>query len=311
MKYLISALLLVTAVAQATPDARRALVESEPHCSNFVRYDQDFIFLGFGPYRGGFELPRKPTWGRLVVKGAELRRELTARDAVVDVVRRGDDLWILTSSGLEKWDLATGTRRGTFDSHPNPTRAGLHEHATGLVPAGDALYVSHGRLGVVRFDLRRERFDRWLPLNDLQAPLESMATGIARSEDRLFVVMDNFSLSNPGEKVAFRGIVTVDPKRFQIVKRQEILDPGATSITVNGDALVVGFYGILWKYSIDTLAREAMPEPETRFWRFPDGAPVGRPAMDERYFYTCFSEGSGSGARQRPVAFERTELSIE
>ncbi len=309
MRLFLLLLILLSASLHADPEARRALIESEQHCSNFVRYDDQYVFLGFGPYRSGFDIPRKPTWGRLVVRGTERRFELTAQDAVVDTFRQGDILWVLTYSGLEKWDLNSETKLQAFNSHPSPERAGLHEHATGLVPWGDSLFISHGRKGVLRFNLKSERFDQWLELNGPQAPLESMATGIARSQDKLFVVMDNFSLVNPGERTAFRGIVTIDPTRFRVTKRQDILDPGATSITINGDTLLVGFYGIFWKYSIDTLARQAAPEPDSRFWNFPlEGVTLGKPVLDETYFYSCFSEGSGPQTVRRPRAFEWKKL---
>ncbi len=309
MKRLLLTFLLLSSTAHADPETRRALVESETHCSNFVRYDDNFIYLGFGPYRSGFDIPRKPTWGRLVIRGSEQRFELTAQDAVVDIHRQGQVLWVLTYSGLEKWDFASGTQLKVISSHPQPDRAGLHEHATGLVPWGDSLFISHGRKGVVRFDLKSERFDQWIALNDQQAPLESMATGIARSKDRIFVVMDNFSLVNPGERSAFRGIVTIDPTRLRITKRQDILDPGATSITIKDDILVVGFYGIFWKYSIDTLTKEASPEPDSRFWNFPlEGVTIGKPVLDETYFYSCFSEGSGAQTIRRPRVFDWKKL---
>ncbi len=309
MKRFFLMFLLFSLTAYADPETRRALVESETQCSNFVRYDDDFVYLGFGPYRSGFDIPRKPTWGRLVVRGGEQRYELTAQDAVVDVYRRSDVLWVLSYSGLEKWDLTSGQKLRVFDSHPNPERAGLHEHATALVPWGDYLFISHGRRGVVRFDLKSERFDKWLALNDQQAPLESMATGIARSQDKIYVVMDNFSLVNPGEKTAFRGIVTIDPTRFRVTKRQDILDPGATSISIQGNTLLVGFYGIFWKYSLETLNREAAPEPDLRFWNFPlEGVTMGKPILDETYFYSCFSQGSGAQTVRRPRAFDWKKL---
>lgn len=65
----------------------------------------------------------------------------------------------------------------------------------------------------------------------------------------------------------------------------------------------------IWKYRIDSLKGSAMPAPEERIWRFPvQGHPIGRAAMDEKNYYTCFlhaPEKPGGRYKIRPLVLDR------
>lgn len=318
----ISVAFLCGVLAQAAPDSEKikATLEAQPGCANFVRYDEQNVYLGFGSYRRGFEEPRLPNPS--VIRVAPLDGgesfELATKDAAIDVVTDGGTAYVLTYSSLEEWDLAKRERVTEHATYAIHGPLAYKEHAEAMARHGDKLIFAHGRLGVSFFNMHTKRLVNQFRLIPQQRPLESMATGVTVQGDRAYVVMDNFHLTRPGDGVKiFRGLVVIDPKSESVVSELGGLDPGAESVVADANRLIVSFGGVVWKYDVAPLAtaRGSMPEPKKRIWHFPkQGNLAGHAAMDDKYYYTCLSRsasGSGGVHVKVPVALDRREFSLE
>jgi hypothetical protein len=318
MKALLIALALLAPQAHADAELVKTTLEGERSCGNFVRFDDQNLYLGFGRYRKGFEEPRSPIPGLLLVTPLGHNDQhfgLNTLDAAIDSVRDGNSLFVLTYSGLEEWDLTTRARVANYDTYAIGGVKAYMEHAQGMARAGDKLVIAHGRLGVSFFDLKTRRLTNQFRLVQNQLPLESMATGVSVTGNIAYLVLDNFSLVQNG-KPAFRGLITIDVASEKVLSQLDGLDPGADSIITDGKKAIVSFGGNpIWKYSLAALAGKALPEPENRLWRFtPAGNPTGAASLDDKYYYSCYSfapEKPGGMYRNGPIALNRAQLMLD
>jgi hypothetical protein len=288
----------------------KTTLEQQTGCENFVRYDDAHLFLGFGAYR------QKPTPGKVHVAslGSADGFDLETHDSAIDLVSDGQNAYILTNSALEKWDLTNKSRVAEYSTYTHSSSMAYEENPQGMARYQDQLIIAHGRLGVSFFDLKTERITNQFRLVQNQLPLESMATGVTVQGDYAYVVMDNFSLVPDGHKQAFRGIIVIDMRNDSVVAQMDGMDPGADAITSYGTTLVTSFTGMpLWKYALDGVG--GMPKLAKQISLFPiDGHPTGRAAMDDVYYYTCFSkapEGQGGFYHRAPVALSRKQLQLD
>jgi hypothetical protein len=320
MKALLIALTLLAPCAYAAPDPElvKSTLEGERSCGNFVRFDVQNLYLGFGRYRKAFEEPRSPIPGLLIVTPLghnEQHFGLSTLDAAIDAVRDGDSLFVLTYSAIEEWNLNTHARVAVYDTYAIGGAKAYMEHAQGMARAGDKLVIAHGRLGVSFFNLKTRRLTHQFRLVQNQLPLESMATGVSVTGNTAYLVLDNFSLVQNG-KPAFRGLIAIDVVGEKILSQLDGLDPGADSIITDGKKAIVSFAGNpIWKYSLASLGAKTLPEPENRLWRFtPAGNPTGAASLDEKYYYSCYSfapEKPGGIYRNGPIALNRAQLMLD
>jgi hypothetical protein len=310
-------LLSLQAFGKPDPEVVKRALESTPTCSNFVRYDDDNIYLGFGYYRRWLEEPRNPIPATLRIVpllSPEKVVTLTTADAAIDSVRFGNSLFILTYSGIEEWDLSANSRQALYATYAFPGVMAYMEHAQAFARYGDKVIIAHGRLGISIFSLKTKRLVNQFRILQSQLPLESMATGVTVEGKYAYVIMDNFSLVENGEP-AFRGIVVIDLEKEAVVTEMKGLDPGADSVASDGNKLIVSYGGNpIWKYSLSNLHGYTLPPPENTVRPFPvDGHPIGSAAMDEKYYYSCFSkappkawpESQRASYKKIPVALER------
>jgi hypothetical protein len=315
---LLLALLSPAAFAQPDPELVKSTLEKAPRCENFVRFDDQYLFLGFGRYRKMFEEPRQPIPGHLEVipLGRNDRAfSLPTADAAIDVTREGDSLFVLTYSSIEEWSLTAKTRVASYATYAYGGTMAYKEHAEAFARVGDRLIVAHGRLGVSFFDLKTRRLTNQFRLVQGQRPLESMATGVSVSDGVAYVALDNFSLV-PNGKPAFRGIVKIDMASERVLSELDGMDPGADALVADGTKAIVSFGGNpVWKYSLESLAGRSLPEPLLRVWKFPRaGNPTGRPALDAKYYYSCFTaapEKPGGPYKNIPLALDRAAIHLD
>lgn len=319
MNLLLIALSLLSPSAQAAPapEAIKATLEAQPACSNFVRFDEQNVYLGFGAYRKAFEEPRQPIPARFRVAplNGEAPFELSTKDAAIDLATDGNTAFVLTYSSIEEWDLAKRERVAAYPTYAINGTLAYMEHAQAMARSGDKLIIAHGRLGVSIFNIKTKRLVNQFRLVRSQLPLESMATGVTVQGNTAYVVMDNFHLTQPGDGVKiFRGIITVNMDSEKVIAELGGMDPGADSIVSDARKVIVSFGGMpIWKYGIETLRGSAIPEPEERVWRFPlKGHPTGAPAIDDKYYYSCFSApAEGGHYRNKPLALDRRVLMLD
>lgn len=316
---ILTSLVSLSAFAKPDPEALKKALESLPNCQNFVRFDDQNLYLGYGAYKRGYEEPRKPIPAFILIAPIATPAEkftLMTADASIDAISDGQTLYVLTYSGLEEWDLASKQRKAIHATYSYGNAMAYKEHAQAFARMGDKLIIAHGRLGVSFFDLKTKRLTNQFRLVQKQAPLESSATGVAINGNLAYVSMDNFSLV-PRGKPAFRGLVVIDMTTERVLNELDGLDPFADGVLTDGKKILVSFGGgdIVWKWSLSDLRGSQMPDPEIRIWRYPmKGTPAGKAAMDEKYYYTCFNkapEAPGGSYKNIPVALDRRVLILD
>jgi hypothetical protein len=314
-------LMMFSFLAQAQPESDRikSLLESQPSCGNFIRSDEQNIYLGYGWYKNGIEEPRLPIPARITVvpqNGSE-NFDLQTNDAAIDLVTVGTSAFVLTYSSIEEWDLTSRQRIGEYQTYAFSGPMKYKQHAQAMARFGDKLYIAHGRLGISIFNVKTKRLVKQFRILDSQLPLESMATGITIQGNFAYIVVDNFTLVPSNQKPPFRGMIVMDLRSDSIVKQLDGMDPGVTSIASDSKSLIVSFGGNpIWKYDLKDISGVMMPEPVIRIWKFPmDGHPVGSGFMDDKYYYSCYAfpppAGQGGFYKKRPFSLNRLQLMID
>lgn len=315
---ILSILFSLVSLASPSSEIVKTVLEKQTDCQNFVRRDDQNIYLGFGSYKKGFEEPRFPIPAHITV--APLSGDafdLNTADAAIDALSVGNSLFVLTYSRLEEWDLGARKKLAeypTFFFGTEPLE--YKQHAKAMARFGKKLILAHGRLGITIFDLEKKKITNQISLLRRQLPLESMATGVAVVGKFAYVVVDSFHLAPPNAKPPFQGVVVVDLESEKVVKEMEGLDPGADGILVEGDRIVVSYMGIpLWKYSSRQFLEKNLPLPELTISKFPvNGHPTGYAFMDDTYFYTCFvrwPDKPGDKLYKFPLAIDRKEARLD
>lgn len=296
--------------AQPSSEVLKSTLESQSTCQNFVRYDDNNLYLGFGGY-GANEGGRV----RVVTLGTTESVDFETANGAADVISEGDRLFVLTYSGIEEWSLKTKERMAVYPTYVSSSPMTYKDHAEAFARYGDMIIIAHGRLGVSFFNLKTKALVHQYRLTTWQAPLESMAAGVTVSGKYAYVAMDNFTVVNRGTP-AFRGIIVIDMETLQVVSELGGMDPGADAVVSDGKSLIVSFSGMpIWKYAMKDLGGRQLPQPRQRVWKFPvDGSPTGAPSIDGKYYYTCFSKmpESGRGYFKRvPLALDRRLLILD
>ena len=322
---LISLVTFITPAAFAAANSAqiKSILEAQKECGSFVRVDQANAYLGFARYKNATEEPRLPV--PALVNVAPLSGSqpftLSTKDGAIDMITDGSTAYILTYTSIEEWNLDSHARTNEYATTNEPAPLEYKRHASAFARFGNQLVIAHGRLGLTVFDLGSKKIVGEIhPLKE-QLPLESMATGITVQGSLAYVTYDSYTLPAQGdENKDFRGLVVIDLAAGKIVSQMGGMDPGATSVTSDANRVVVNFDGLpLWKYDLNALRSSKgaadLPSPLRRVFRFPDhGHPTGSAAMDDVYYYTCFSTPppSGSGLMIRtPRALERSSLGLD
>lgn len=298
----------------------KAAVEKLSTCGNFIRFDEQNVYTGFGTYWTGNTQPRQPKPSVLKIMSIDQLTEtqIQLQDSAVDLVRDGSSIYILTFAGIEEWDINHLQRIGIYRTNILAREYADEEHPRAFAKYGNKLVIAHGRLGISFLDLKTKKITRSFPVALSHKPLESVVNGIAVSGNRAYAVLDSYTLVGPREKPAFQGLIVIDLDKENPITELEGLDPGVDSIVADEKSAIVSYYGIpLVKYSVDSLARATkLPSALKRVWRFPlEGHPTGKASIDDRYYYTCFSkmpgEGQGSLFRSVPLAMDRLKLMLD
>ena len=290
-------------------------------CGNFVQFDSENIYIGYGAYRRSLAHPRRPIPSQievLSIHSDDNLKSLSTLDSAIDSLTYKDRLYILTYSGLEVWDRQTWTRSFTIPTIEFGGDLLYKDHAQSMARYKSLLVIAHGRRGVSFIDLNNHQLVKNYPLIAHQAPMESMATGVVISGDKAYLSLDNFTLQDRRTgKVAFRGIAVIDLKTLQVEKELPGLDPGATELMKYEDRLIVSYNGQpIWNYSIEEINRQnrKLPRPR-RVWKFPyKGHPKGKGTINDSYFYTCFlkaPETRGNKYQNKASVLSHEILSIQ
>lgn len=320
---LVVVLSLYSSINLAAPDSEvlKKVLEAQPKCQSFVRYDDQNLYLGFGAYLAGIiNGPREPVPGvlRVVPLDGSKSFDLAIKDSPVDLVSVGNKIYLLTYTSLLEIDLSSKKIIAEYRPYIYSGSLEYKEHAEGMARYKNKLIIAHGRMGISIFDMDKKIIRTQIRLNQGQLPLESMAVAVTVEGKKAFIVMDSFSLVPSGEKPPFQGIVTFDLDNEKVLNELDGMAPGADAVVSDGSKLIVSFMGQpLWKYSLADFKGTSLPEIELPIWSFGEkGHPTGSPAMDSKYYYTCFSKppaepGTGAMYTKSPVALSRKVLILD
>ena len=319
MKYMFSGLILSLSISvfAHTPEEKKALLESQETCGNFVHFDENNMFTGFGNYKELFEEPRNPMPGQMNITSFETKMTSTidTDDSVIDVATDGNTAFVLTYSGIEEWNLETKTRVAIHPTHTQ-TAVVYKEHAEQWARYNDELIIAHGIKGVSFFDMKTRKITSTLELATSQYPLQSQTTGIAISGKFAYAVLDSYSIVDEAP-FPFKGIVKIDLETKKVVQELGGMDPGVDSIAAMGNKLIVSFYGFpVWKYDLTDFKPNAkkLPNPEIRVFRFPiAGHPWGHASLDDKNYYTCYwKRADETNPRVKiPAVLDRSTLLLD
>ncbi len=305
--------------AQTHSEKLKSTVESLSACGNFIRFDNEYVYTGFGNYWTSPAQPRVPKISVLsfvsIQDGTE--NQIETLDSVVDVLRINNSTFVLTYSGIEEWDLALKTKLATYQTNSFSRPYKDEEHPRAFAQYKNKLIIAHGRLGISIFDLNSKKVIRTFAVAASHQPLESMVNGVSVSGRYAVAVADSYSLVGPNEKPAFQGLVVVDLETETVISELNGLEP-ADSLVSDGKTVIVSLYGQpLKKYAMLKLSTATkLPAPSHQLFKFPlEGRQFGKASMDDRYYYTCFSKmpGPGEGAyyKKMPAVFDRRVLMLD
>lgn len=307
-------------LAAERSEAIKNAVESLSACGNFIRFDESSVYTGFGTYWTGPTQPRLPVPAHVTIVslGSNLKSEIETQDSAIDMLTDRSGTYILTFSGIEHWNIAAKKRLASYKTHILGRPLADEEHPRAFAKYQDKLVIAHNRLGISFFDLKAKKITRSFPLVLSHRPLESVVNGIAVSGRYAFAVLDSYSVVGPNEKPAFQGLVVIDLENESVVAELDGLEAGADSVVADDRSAILSFYGIpLVKYTVASLIRAAsLPNPVKRVWKFKyEGHPTGKAAIDDRYYYTCFSKmpgtGEGSLFKKIPAVLDRRALMLD
>lgn len=308
--FLITALFQTAASSSPRSEQIKAAVDNFSACGNFMRFDEENVYTSQGMNQSGVRFTP-------LSKAGEFQIETLAPP--LDVVKVGSSTFILTTKGLEEWNLLKFERLAAYKTNILSRPYEKDENAKAVAVYKNKLVLAHGRLGISFFDVASKQVTRTIPAIVSQRPLESSVTGVTVSGQYAFAVVDNYSVVGQNEKPAFRGIIVIDLETEKVISELDGMDPGADSISTDGKVALVSFYGQpIWKYSISSLLKSStkVPEPLRRVFQFPEiGHPVGHASLDDKYYYTCFSRvpkpGEGSLFIREPRTLDRRVLMLD
>jgi hypothetical protein len=285
--------LSLSAGAQPDADVLKSVLATETSCSNFVRFDDNNVYLGFGAYRNDFAYPRTkiPSPFTVTPIGAPADSfQLQSEDSAIDVTTNGPTLWLLTYSGLEEWNTEHKSLLNRYETYKTEQAPRYKEHPQAFARYQNKVIIAHGRLGVSFFDLDKKQVTHQMKLVQSQLPLESMATGVTVLGKFAYVLMDNFSIAAPGQPQGFRGLIVIDMDSEAVVAQMGGMDPGADAITGFNDRLIVSFMGQpLWSYQVSHGGNKITFTGAIKDFGSA-GIPLGRASMDAKYYYTCLRQ---------------------
>jgi len=170
-----------------------------------------------------------------------------------------DRIWLLDEFHLYEFSLE-GRRIGKYTYSK---RADRREKPRGLFRAGNDLYISSGRLGLIAFNLRTGKFR---PIHNLNTEQEdggkSLAVSVTGDDKKLYILMTG------NTENAFNGIVTYDLQKRDMVqtspynrRRHGVISPNAR-IYSQGDSLFINNGGWIHRFEKKELNNRRTPAPK-------------------------------------------------
>ena len=281
---------------------------------NFVRVADSKVVTGGGIYWPMGTEVREAMPSPLTLIDTANNDEVTVvetSDSSVDVASYNDRLYVLTYTGLEERSLDGQTLVKIHPTSKSGANLGYREHATRMAIFENRAFISHGRSGLSVFNLDTKVIEEQITLVPLQFPLESQATSVAISGDKVIVLMDNYSLIQRDEKQAFRGIIVINARTLKVEHQLDGMDPGADSLNVSGDDLLVSYMGLpIWKVRLADLKGSKFPKVRAYIMKFGvPGHPVGAAWVDEKYYHSCFNKHPATPEDEQVVT--RTAESLD
>ncbi len=272
-------------------DLRKQALEGKTDCNGSVHANDSFGYYANKTILNVVEL----TTGKTVA-------QIKTLDPITAIKSDSQNLFILTESNLEIWDIAGQKNVKTLLTYPNISAPyGFYEQPRGLDITNDKIYIAHGSYGVVVFDRNTYKPEAFIST-------QSIVRDIAINGKSAVVVIDN------NVEGGFHGFGFINMSTNQVEKYTPFENVFPESVTISGDTLLVGFFSTIWKYNTQDVMTNAAPKVLGRVFNFPAGLGtiVGKAHYDNKYMYSCYEsvDEKGQNPHKHVVAFDRKVLSL-
>lgn len=232
------------------------------------------------------------------LKDQNQNRVLASDFPIVDVVADEQNFYLLSNQVILVADKHSGSAIKSMyytSKASGQTKLRMGEIATAIDVWGDLLVISHGRHGIAAVNKHTGELVFEHVLAFKKPNKQSMATGLQVVGDVAVLSMDNYTLVDPKDEQAFRGLVVFDLKQQKVLRELEVLSPGSESLQIVGEHIYVSFNPAIWKFKLsevlgNTPARRLSVQ---RAWRYPDpryGYGKGKNLFTQDKMYSCFSQ---------------------
>lgn len=171
----------------------------------------------------------------------------------------GDSIWFLQDAKLIEFNISSDRIVGEYPSYPAPLEVGLTTRARGFAHSRGQIYIAHGELGVVVFDVRLKK-----PVRVLNAGLRggSLVGAVAVRGDTMYVLQGAYHPEGFNGLSVF-NLVTGATKIIAYHPGMGVVDPYSSTMAANDDFLFVNNGGWIHAFKLTQLAgvQQATLEP--------------------------------------------------
>lgn len=223
---------------------------------------------------------------------------------VADMEVRNEELWAVTNDGFKASELV---RLSFFDgqveaikkypTHNLSVEPEKYNKAYGLSVDEKSVYIAHGGLGIVRFDIQDEK-----PIEHINPDVNpgnshrSYTTDLIVINDKLYLGMDNITYDFNSKTRAFEGYAILNKSDFKLVKRipinqkrEALFEPKLFYNKAKNEMIMSTWY-LHFTNKLDKLEKSNLFVPERRIYRYKKGKPIGLASVKNGQITGCFRD---------------------
>lgn len=223
---------------------------------------------------------------------------------VVDMEITENSLWAVANSYTKETklyridffeDQAISIKN--YPTHNLQADLGKYDKAYGLSSDDKFVYIAHGGIGLVKFDIKNEK-----PIDHIKSELNpgtshrSYITDALVVRDKIFVGADNITYNFSNKTRAFEGYAILDretlklTKRIPINQKREALFEPKLFHNKSKDQIVMSTLHLHFVNRISSLSKSKIFVPEMRIFRYQKGKPIGLSDVTDSMITGCFKD---------------------
>ncbi len=232
--------------------------------------------------------------GRLIIKNRlnNMESMIDFDSSVKNIQLQGDEVIITTSKDLLVLNQEDNSTLFKFRTLPSNMAISKNGGAFGAYKYKGVYYIAHGKLGIIPFDTKTmTHLSLIMPhLDQSDERMISMVTGIAGSQNKLYLAYDDLTLSSRSK--AFEGVVIFDLDNKSTLKRVRVNQSRESyympSLVLDSEELIVSNLNLNFRHDLKKLMRARYMKPKKRIWRYPLGELIGRGYIQDLKIFGCF-----------------------